>query len=78
LAIQNIEGIGSGGSVGFLNQTARESHVADVALGHAQLYFYYSDPVAASGTYGLYVAYNVAGTTSRYTIKETTRSGGSS
>lgn len=76
-AIQNIEGIGSGGSVGFLNLSCRQSHITSVELGQAQLYFYYSDPQASSGTYGLYMAYNVAGATVRYTIKETTWGGGS-
>ncbi len=72
VAIQNIDGIGSGGSVSFLNLTLRESHISSVPLGQAQLYFYYSDPVEASGTYGLYVAYNVDGSTVQYTIKEST------
>ena len=76
-AIQNIDGIGSGGSVGFLNLTVRQSHITSVSLGQAQLYFYYSDPVASSGTYGLYVAYNVNGSTTRYTVKETTWGGSS-
>jgi len=46
------------------------------SLGQAQLYFYYSDPVAAFGIYGLYVAYNVDGSTVKYTIKESTWGGG--
>lgn len=71
-AIQNIDGIGSGGSVSFLNLSIRQSHITSVSIGQAQLYFYYSDPQASSGIYGLYVAYNVAGTTVRYTVKETT------
>lgn len=75
-AIQNITGVGSGGSVSFLNLTVRQSHITSVPLGQAQLYFYYSDPQAASGTYGLYVAYNVNGSTTRYTIKETEWGGG--
>lgn len=77
-AIQNIGGIGEGGSVSFLNLTVRASHITSVPLGQAQLYFYYSDPEAASGTYGLYIAYNVSGTTVRYTIKETEWGVGSS
>jgi hypothetical protein len=77
-AIQNIDGVGSGGSVSFLNLTLRQSHITSVPLGQAQLYFYYSDPVAASGTYGLYVAYNVDGSTVQYTIKESTWGGGTS
>jgi len=77
-AIQNIDGVGSGGSVSFLNLTLRQSHITSVPLGQAQLYFYYSDPVAASGTYGLYVAYNVNGSTVQYTIKESTWGGGTS
>lgn len=71
-ALQNVKDIGSGGSVGFLNLTARATHLTAVPLGQAQLYYYYSDPVAASGTYGLYVAYNVDGTVQRDTIKEST------
>lgn len=77
-AIQNISGVGSGGSVSFLNLTVRQTHITNVSLGQAQLYFYYSDPQAASGTYGLYVAYNVAGTTAQYVIKESTWGGGAS
>jgi|GEM_PF-6430919 hypothetical protein len=77
-AIQNISGIGSGGSVSFLNLSVRQSHITSVSLGQAQMYFYYSDPVAASGTYGLYVAYNIDGSTVKYTIKESTWGGGTS
>ncbi len=77
-AIQNIEGVGSGGSVSFLNLTLRQSHITSVPLGQAQLYFYYSDPVAASGTYGLYIAYNIDGSTVQYTIKESTWGEGAS
>lgn len=77
-AIQNISGVGSGGSVSFLNLTVRQSHITSVPLGQAQMYFYYSDPQAASGTYGLYIAYNVAGITVRYVIKESTWGGGAS
>ncbi len=75
-AIQNIDGIGSGGSVSFLNLSVRQSHITSVPLGQAKMYFYYSDPAAASGTYGLYVAYNIDGSTVRYTIKETDWGGG--
>jgi hypothetical protein len=77
-AIQNIEGVGSGGSVSFLNLTLRQSHITSVPIGQAQLYFYYSDPVASSGTYGLYVAYNIDGSSVKYTIKESTWGGGTS
>lgn len=77
-AIQNISGVGSGGSVSFLNLTVRQTHITNVSLGQAQMYFYYSDPQAASGTYGLYVAYNVAGITVQYVIKESTWGGGAS
>jgi hypothetical protein len=77
-AIQNIDGVGSGGSVSFLNLTLRQSHITSVPLGQAQLYFYYSDPVASSGTYGLYIAYNIDGSTVQYTIKESTWGDGTS
>jgi hypothetical protein len=71
-AIQNIDGVGAGGSVSFLNLALRESHITNVSLGQAQLYFYYSDPVASSGAYGLYVAYDVDGSMVQYLIKEST------
>ena len=48
------------------------------SLCKAQLYFYYFNPVVASETYRLYVAYNVDGSTVQYTIKESTWGGGAS
>ena len=78
-AIENIEGISSGASVSYLSLVNRTTHITDVEQGTvAKLYFYFSDPVASTGTYGLYIAYNVDGTTQRMTIKETTWGGGSS
>jgi len=77
-AIQNIEGVGSGGSVSFLNLALRQSHITSVPLGQAQVYFYYSNPLSASGTYGLYVAYNVDGSMVQYMIKESTWGDGTS
>ncbi len=70
-AIGNLEGVGSGGMLNFLNLAIVDTHIDTVANGVAQLYFFHPGSSASSGsTYGLYVAYNVDGTTRKHAIEE--------